>query len=194
MSQVLSGWDRSMAAAEAVKERMHRAAAALASGGIPYAIIGGNAVAEWVGSVDSAAVRNTRDVDILLQRSDFEAAKVCLEAAGFVHRHVKSIDMFLDGPGAKARDAVHILFAGEIVRTGELAVTPELSDIEVSPTGFQYIGLHALVTMKLTSYRLKDKVHLQDMISVELLDETWPAKFPSELGARLQAILDDPEG
>ena len=48
--------------------------------------------------------------------------------------------------------------------------------------------------MKLTSYRLKDRVHLQDMISVGLIDETWPAKFPPALGERLQAVLDDPDG
>ena len=39
-----------------------------------------------------------------------------MERAGFVYRHVKGIDMFLDGPGTKARDAVHVLFAGEKVR------------------------------------------------------------------------------
>jgi hypothetical protein len=36
-----------------------------------------------------------------------------LEAAGFVHRRVAGVEMFLDGPNAKARDSVHILLAGE---------------------------------------------------------------------------------
>jgi len=36
-----------------------------------------------------------------------------MEAAGFTYRHVNSIDMSLDRPDAKARDAVHVLFAGE---------------------------------------------------------------------------------
>ena len=90
--------------------------AALEQREVPYAVIGGNAVAEWVGRVDEAAVRNTRDVDILLRRSDFDAAKAALEAAGFVYRHAASIDMFLDGKGAKARDAVHVIFANEKVR------------------------------------------------------------------------------
>ena len=183
-----------MAAAEDVKDRLRRAAAALEAGGIPYAVVGGNAVAEWVGSVDQAAVRTTRDVDILLRRSDFEAAKVAMTAAGFIYRHAASIDMFLDGKGAKARDAVHVLFASEKVRPDALAASPDVSDGESSPGGFQVIGLHELVTMKLTSYRLKDRVHLQDMISVGLIDETWPSKFPPALGDRLQAVLDDPEG
>ena len=63
---------------------------------------GGNAVAAWVTRVDEAAVRFTQDVDILLRREDLERAKKAFAKAGFVYRHVKSIDMFLDGEGAKA--------------------------------------------------------------------------------------------
>ena len=48
--------------------------------------------------------------------------------------------------------------------------------------------------MKLTSFRRKDQVHLLDMISVNLIDETWPDRFPNELAARLQELLDDPDG
>lgn len=183
-----------MAAAEDVKDRLRRAAAALEAGGVPYAVIGGNAVAEWVGSVDRAAVRTTPEVNILLRRSDFEAAKVAMAAAGFVYRHAASIVMFLDGEGAKARDAVHILFASEKVRPDALAASPDVSAGQQAPGGFQVIGLPELVTMKLTSYRDKDRMHLRDMISVDLIDATWPAKFPTPLGDRLQAILDDPEG
>jgi hypothetical protein len=32
------------------------------------------------------------------------------------------------------------------------------------------------------------------MIDVGLIDATWPARLPPELGARLQQILDPPEG
>jgi hypothetical protein len=32
----------------------------------------------WVAQIDEAAVRNTRDVDILLRRSDWEPAKAAL--------------------------------------------------------------------------------------------------------------------
>ncbi len=186
--------DKMVRAVEAVKDRLKRAASALEAAKVPYAVVGGNAVAAWVAQADEAAVRNTRDVDILIRRADFPAAKVALEAVGFVYRHAASIDMFLDGPGAKARDAVHILYAGEKVRADSLAASPDVTDATTAPAGHQVVTLEALVTMKLTSYRLKDRVHLQDMISVELIDATWPAKFPPELGERLQAVLDDPEG
>src|SRR4029078_170385 len=83
-------------------------------------------VRAWVAQADEAAVRTTRDVAIILQRSDLPAAKVALEAVGFVYRHVRGIDMFLDGPGAKARDAVHVIFAGENVREDDAVPAPEI--------------------------------------------------------------------
>src|SRR5580658_2544929 len=96
--------ERMVRAVEKVKERLLRATAALEKAGVPYAVVGGNAVATWVASVDGADVRNTQDVDLLLRRSDLDAAAAALAPAGFVRRHVSKIDMFLDGPGAKARD------------------------------------------------------------------------------------------
>src|SRR5437660_8747730 len=109
-------WERMIRAVEKVKERLLRAASALDRAGVPYAVVGGNAVAAWVSRVDEAAVRNTQDVDILLRREDLDAATAALAKEGFIRRHVASIDMFLDGPDAKARDAVHVVFAGEKVR------------------------------------------------------------------------------
>src|ERR1043166_9035615 len=116
-------WERMIRAVEKVRERMLRAARALEGANVPYAVAGGNAVAAWVSRVDEAAVRNTRDVDILLRRSDFDAAKSALETVGFIYRRVASLgqarglDLFLDGPNASARDAVHIVFAAEKVRS-----------------------------------------------------------------------------
>ncbi len=53
-----------------------------------------------------------------------------MERSGFVYRHVKGIDMFLDGPDAKARDAVHVLFAGEKVRPEDPLPTPDVTESE----------------------------------------------------------------
>jgi hypothetical protein len=175
-----------------VRARFDRAVAALEGAGIPYAVAGGNAVAAWVSRVDEAAVRNTRDVDILLRREDLEQATTALAAAGFVFRHVKRINMFLDGPGAKARDAVHLIFADEKITPGSLTPSPDLTEVdEAGP--FHVVDLEPLVGMKLTLYQLKDQVHLLDMISVGLIDDSWPSRFPSELAARLQTLLDNPE-
>ena len=180
-------------AVERVRERLQRATAALQDAGIPYAVVGGNAVAAWVSRVDEAAVRNTRDVDILLRRDDLPAATEALAAAGFVYRHVKGVDMFLDGPQAKARDAVHIVFAGEKIRPDYACETPDVLESDES-TSFRIVDLEALVRMKLTSFRPKDQMHLIDLIDVGLIDADWPGKFTGDLAERLQHLLDNPEG
>jgi hypothetical protein len=43
-------------------------------------------------------------------------------------------------------------------------------------------------------HRLKDRVHILDLIGAGLIDATWPARFPGPLGERLQRLLDDPNG
>ncbi len=106
---------------------------------------------------------------------------------------MKGIDKFLDGPGSKAGNAVHVLFAGENVSAESLAPSPLIDEIDADGP-FVVAKLEALVRMKFTSYRDKDRTHLRDMIDVGLIDATWPARFQGELGARLQALLDDPNG
>lgn len=185
-------WERLVTAVEKVRDRLRRTAAALEAAEIPYAVIGGNAVAAWVAEVDEAAVRNTQDVDILLRRADLERAIPAMAAAGFIYRHAASIDMFLDGPTAKARDAVHVIFAGEKVRPEYLYAAPDVSESRTTDVA-SYLQLEALTRMKLTSFRLKDRVHILDFIDVGLIDATWPTRLPMELAARLQELLDNPE-
>jgi hypothetical protein len=186
-------WQRMVTAVEKVRERLRRAAKALEQAQIPYAVIGGNAVAAWVGEVDEAAVRNTQDVDILLRRADLDKAKEALATVGFIYRHAASIDMFLDGPNAKARDAVHVIFAGEKVRKEYALPAPDVSEVRTSFT-FHVLSLDALVRMKLTSFRDKDRTHVRDMIGVGLVDASWRDRLPPELGERLNSLLDNPEG
>jgi hypothetical protein len=97
--------DRMERAVEKVRDRLLRSTAALEAAGVPYAVIGGNAVMAWVEQADEAAVR-----------------------------------------------------------------------------------------MKLTSNRDKDRMHLRDMLGVGLIDATWPARYPPELAARLQHLIDTPDG
>ena len=186
-------WDRMIRAVEKVRQRLQRAAAALEGAGVPYAVAGGNAVAAWVSRVDEAAVRNTQDVDILLRRSDLQRAIAALTEAGFIYRHAASLDMFLDGPTASARDSVHVVFAAEKVRPEYPAAAPDISESESTQT-FRLLTLEALVRMKLTSFRDKDRTHLRDLIDVGLIDSSWRPRLPDELGGRLQQLLDNPEG
>ena len=186
-------WERMIRAVEKVRERLMRAAGALNKAGIPYAVAGGNAVAAWVSRVDEAAVRNTRDVDVLLRRGDLEPAGEALAEAGFVRRHAAGMEMFLDGPQGKARDAIHVVLAGEKVRPEYLLPAPDVSESETTES-FCLLALEPLVRMKLTSFRRKDQVHLLDLLDVGLIDARWKSRFPAELGARLQELLDSPHG
>jgi hypothetical protein len=180
-------------AVEKVRQRLLRAVAALEEVGVPYALAGGNAVAAWVATVDEAAVRSTQDVDIVLQRSDLERARQALERAGFVYRHSAGVDMFLDGPGARARDSVHVLFAGEKVRPTYPEAVPSVDDSTRLSGQIQVLSLDGLVRMKLTSFRRKDQVHLLDMAGVGLVGEQTIAGLPRVLAERLRELLSTPD-
>ncbi len=190
---IISGWERALLAAEKVKERLKRATAALEQAGVPYAVAGGNAVAEWVGRVDEDAVRNTRDVDILIRRADLPAVRAALEPAGFIYCQSFGVDMFLDGPEGRPTSAVHLVFAGEPVRINDPAIAPDVNDSERSAE-LRVISLEALVRMKLTAFRDKDRTHLRDLIGVGLIDQTWTTRLAPELATRLQQLLDNPNG
>jgi len=184
--------ERMVRAVEKVRIRLLRAATALEQAKVPYAVVGGNAVAAWVARMDETAVRNTQDVAILLRRGDLETAQNALAAAEFAYRHVKGVDMFLDGPEAKARDAVHVVFSGERVRPEYLLPVPDVTDAEQTPE-FRLLNLEPLVRMKLTSFRRKDQVHVLDLAEVGLVDESWLNRLPPELSERLRELLNSPE-
>ena len=93
--------DRMERAVAKVRERLLRATGALNQAGIPYAVVGGNAVASWVATVDEGAVRNTRDVDLLVRRADLDAVTNALEQAGFVRDELLDVIRFRDGPEGK---------------------------------------------------------------------------------------------
>ena len=182
-------------AVENVRRRLLSASKALGDFGVPYAIVGDNAVAAWVSRADESAVRNTRDVDILIRREDLPAATDALQTAGFVHRRVASLgkaghmDVFLDGPDAKVRDAIHILFAEEKALPDSMVANADFTDSEEADD-FRLVQLGALVKMKLGAWRDKDRMHLRDLAGVGLLDQTWLPKYEGELRERLQHILD----
>ena len=175
-----------------VRERLLRATAALNQVGVPYAVVGGNAVASWVATVDEGAVRNTRDIDLLVRRSDLPAITAALEQVGFVVDELLDVVMFRDGAEGKPSEAVHLLFAGEKTRPDHPLPAPEIQTVE-DPANFRVIALESLMVMKLLSNRLKDQVHIQDMIGVRLIDSSWLTKLPPELANRLKQILDTPD-
>jgi len=178
-------------AVEKVTDRLRKTVQIVEQANIPYAVIGGFAVRAWVAQVDEAAVRTTRDVDILVREGDLPSLIEAMTTAGFHYRQTAGLDMFVEEPEASARDAVHVLISGRVEKTGD----PN-PDVEPSTKTkeFRTVPLESLVAMKLNAFRRKDQVHLLDMISLGLIDRTWPQRYPDRLGQRLQELLDDPDG
>ena len=168
--------DRMERAVAKVRERLLRATSALNQVGVPYAVVGGNAVASWVATVDEGAVRNTRDVDLLVRRSDLPTITATLEEAGFV----------------SGDEGIHLYFTGEKIRPDYLLPAPEIGTVE-DPGNFCVIALESLVSMKLIANRGIDCTHLRDMIGVGLIDATWLTKLAPALAERLKRILDTPD-
>ena len=171
-------------AVDEVKTRGIRAAASLTAAGVEFAIIGGQAIAAWVAQVDVEAVRNTKDVDLLVKRDDLPKVIQTLEAAGFVH----GVDLFLDGPDGSVRSGLHLVFAGEKVREEHPTDAPSLDHV-VEAGDFPVLDLDGLVRMKLAAFRLKDQVHLLDLIEVGLIDDGWVDRVPAVLRERMRAVL-----
>lgn len=169
LSESASVFERMFTAVEKVKQRLERSCKALAKHNVPYALIGGNAVAAWVATRDDGAVRNTRDVDLLLEEEDLDKATVALTEAGFVRDQVMDVTVFWDGPDGKPSQGIHILLAGKKVKEHYVTPSPRVADA-TQIEGKRIVELEDLVLMKLNSYRDKDKTHLRDMISVGLVD------------------------
>lgn len=184
-------WERMERAVEKVNERLRKTVEILETARVPYAVVGGHAVRAWVAQVDEAALRTTRDVDILVRPDDLPAMIQAMTAAGFHHRQTAGLDMFVEHPDASARDAVHVLLCGRVERDGE--PNPDIEPSVVA-NRFQTVGLDSLVRMKLNAFRRKDQVHLLDMLSLGLIDETWLDRYPERLSQRLQELLNDPDG
>lgn len=185
-------WKRIGESIDRVELRLRRSIAILEPTGIPFAIVGGNAVRIWVAQVDPGAVRATNNVDILIRPEDLEQVKQVMNDNGYYYRKAAGLDMFLEGKDDSVRHAIHIVLANRRVKPDDYESNPDVEPSEYDD-GIRTLPLERLVRMKLNSFRLKDRVHLLDMIEVGLLDDTWVARFPKELGERLRSLIENPD-
>lgn len=188
-SEILDRMERTVAK---VRERLLRAASALERAAIPYAFVGGNAVASWVATVDEGAVRTTRDADILVRREELSAIEAALTEAGFVRDELLDVTIFRDSPEGKPSEAVRLLLAGEKTRSDHALAAPDICTVKTADD-LSVITLESLVVMKLMSNRRKDQVHLLGLASVGLIDRSWVSRVPAPLSSRLQTLLDTPD-
>ncbi|MCY2968625.1 MAG: hypothetical protein NT069_34215 [Planctomycetota bacterium] len=176
-------------AIELVRQRVLRASRALERARLPFTVIGGNAVGAWVARVDLEAVRNTKDVDLLVRRADLPEIIAAMSQVGFAYQNVGGLDLFLDGEGGSVRSAVHLAFERERIHPDHPLESPGVEENEPGPD-FPIATLDALVRMKLNAFRLKDKLHLQDLLGVGLIDAKWCDRLPAPLGERLREVIE----
>ncbi len=172
---------------EQLFDRIHQLHALLTAAGIPYRVVGGMAVFIHVFERDPLRARLTSDVDAAIDRAHLPAVIEAARKAGWVYRHAGGVDMLTDAARPKARSAIHLLFVNEKVRP-EYAEAVPASPPEKTREGILIATVADLVRMKLTSYRLKDRVHIQDLDGVGLIGLEIEAQLPKLLLDRLAEI------
>jgi hypothetical protein len=184
-------WEKHVMALDKVTERLEKVSRVLGEAGVPFALVGGQAVALWVASKDPAAVRTTKDVDILLRREDLPRARAAALTIDLDYFEVVGVGMFLERADPNPRHAVHIVWAGEKVRPEYTHPAPSIDQQEMLEPGKPVVSLAALVSMKLLSNRDQDRVHLRDMIDVGLVNREMLKDIPTDLTAGLEALLTE---
>jgi len=185
---VNSAYEAFVMAMERVEQRLKRVTQALDAAGIPYAVVGGNAVAAWIARIDPAATRTTKDVDLLVRRDDLDRITGTLTALGYRREDLRGLVLFIDPDEPSRRAGVHLVWAGEKVRPSYAHPTPDVAEAVREQGSFAILDLAALVRMKLTSLRDIDRVHIADLLSVGLIDDRIRSALPADLQTRLAAI------
>jgi len=175
-------------AIERIEQRLRRVTGALDRAGIRYAVVGGNAVASWVGRVDPSATRATKSIDLLVRRADLECITSTLIALGLRREDLRGLVLFVDPAEPSRRSGVHLVFADERVRPSYEFAAPSVEEAVRDPEGFLVLDLPALLRMKLTSSRDIDRVHVADMLSIRLIESHVRSSLPPRLRERLDEI------
>lgn len=155
---------------------------AFASAGIDYRVVGGLAAYLYVEEREPDAGRLTKDIDITVRREDLAAIAKAVEPFGLQYRHVAGVDRLVQAGQPSARRAVHMIFRGEKVREEYSEATPEIGGCRILQ-GVRLVPVEDLIRMKLTSFRLKDAMHLKD------LDEA--GVITREIESKLSPIQQD---
>ena len=175
-------------AMERVEQRLRRVTEALDAAGAPYAVVGGNAVAAWIAQIDPAATRTTKDVDLLVRRSDLERITAALVALGLRREDLRSLVLFVDPSEPSRRSGVRLIWAGEKVRPSYEHAAPDVTEAVRGPAAFAVLDLPALLRMKLTSFRDVDRVHVADLLAIGLVTGPVRAALPPDLRTRLDDV------
>jgi hypothetical protein len=160
-----------------------------ASEGLEYRVVGGLAAYLYVEEAEPDAGRLTRDIDIAVRRSDLQKIAEAAERFGLKYRDAAGVDMLVQADQPSARRAVHLVFTGEKVRDEYPEAVPEFAGHR-SIKGVRVIPLADLVRMKLTSFRVKDEMHLKDLDAAGLIQQEIERGLSPVLRERLQRVRE----
>jgi len=167
---------------------LQRITGPLVAANVPYEVVGGLAVLIYVEEADPTHSVLTRDVDILVRRSDLARVIAVAQEQGFEFRHVAGVDMLLYGE--KAMNAIHLVFAGEKVKPSQVMPNPQVSPMRKTIKGAEVcvMPVAELVQMKLGANRDKDRVHLRSLDAAGLITPEIESGLPEPLRVRLQHV------
>ncbi len=171
---------------------LHKITGPLMAEHVQHELIGGLAVLVHVEAADPEHTTLTRDVDLMIRRSDLERASEIAARHGFRFRHTAGPDMLLYGDTTSARNAVHLLFSGEKVRPNQATPNPPIQPEKKSLLGTEVfvIPVPDLVRMKLSAFRDRDRVHIRSMDAAGLITAEVEKALPVELQERLQHVRE----
>lgn len=164
----------------------------LQDSGAEYRIVGGISVFLHIAQVDPTHARLSRDIDISVKRDDLPRIAGAARRNGFEFKaeRKRGQETFtlvdLDDP--KPRADVHLILAGERAREDHPEPVPPLGEICMTADGVKIAPLFDVVHMMLTSYRLKDRVHIQDLDSSGLINGSVEARLSPVLRRRLEEV------
>jgi len=181
----IAAYDRHV---EQLFDVLQRLAKAFSQAGIDYRLVGGLAVFFHVHNRDPLAARATRDIDLAVERRELARIAEVVRPFGFEHRHTAGVDLLVDAQQPKARSSAHLVFIREKVRPGYLEPVPGFSQPVKTSEGVLLAPVADLVRMKLTSFRLKDRVHLKDLDGVGLITAEIESQLPEPLLDRLHEV------
>src|ERR1019366_4403249 len=117
----------------------------------------------------------TRDIDVLIHRSDLERAARAAEPLGYRARKMMG-GYTLIRPEQDLAEAVHLIFVGEKSKSTQPLPHPEIHPEEKHLLGITIpvAPLKDLLQMKLNSLRPKDLIH------IETLDDVGVITLPLE--------------
>ncbi len=159
---------------------LHKITDGLTAENIPYEVIGGLAVLIHVEEANPEFTSLTRDVDLMVRRSDLDRIKLAAARNGFRFRHAAGVDMLIYGDDEPAKNAVRLIPAPPI--------EPERKRIHGKEV--MVIPVADLLQMKLTSNRDKDRVHIRSMDAAGLLTHETERRLTPELLSRLKHIRE----